>query len=206
MKQMSRRVPEEIAAGSDEVEEAVKRLSRPQLLRLENYAKKRIRGLGRANEGRDHNDLMQEAITRTLTGQRHWNKSVTFVVHLFGVIQSISNHWGEQFDPESAQLESEITRTSPEGKDSFHLHDAPSTLPNAEHVLSAKQEIERIESLFAKDQKALDVIGGWRSEMTGPEIQEVLEISKTEYETIARKIRRNVQPLRAQTTEQNKNG
>lgn len=206
MKQMSRRVPEEIAAGLHEVEEAIRCLSRPQLLRLENYAKKRIRGLGRANEGRDHNDLMQEAITRTVSGQRRWNKSVTFEQHLFGVIRSTSTHWGEQFDPESAQLESEITLTSPEGKDSFHLHDVPSTLPNVEQALSAKQEIEGIESLFAKDRKALDVIGGWRAGMTGPEIQEALEISKIEYETIARKIRRNVQSLRMQTTEQNNNG
>ena len=45
--------------------------------------------------------------------------------------------------------------------------------------MAAKQEVEAIEQLLADDPLALDIIGGWRAEMTGPEIQEALGLTKT---------------------------
>jgi DNA-directed RNA polymerase specialized sigma24 family protein len=194
MKQMSRRVPEEIAADTEEINEAIRSLTRAELLKLERYAKWRIRGIGRASEGRNHEDLMQDAVTQTLSGQRSWNKSVSFVQYLIGVIRSISSHWKEQFDPDSALLESEAVYASPEGKEKNLFLDAPSTAPDAERLIMARQEIKQIEILFSDDHQALEVITGWRLEMSGPEIQKELGISQKEHETIARRIRRNVRP------------
>jgi DNA-directed RNA polymerase specialized sigma24 family protein len=194
MKQMSRRVPEEIAADTEEINEAIRSLTREELLKLEKYAKWRIKGIGRASEGRNREDLMQDAVTQTLSGQRSWNKSVSFVQYLIGVMRSISSHWKEQFDPNSALLESEAIYSSPEGKEKNPFLDAPSTAPDAERLIMAKQEIEQIEILFSDDHQALEVIAGWRLEMSGPEIQKELDISQKEYETIARRIRRNVSP------------
>jgi DNA-directed RNA polymerase specialized sigma24 family protein len=157
MKQISRRVPEDKTAGPDEISEVIESLTAEQLLKLEKFARWRIRGLGRANDGRDHEDLMQEAITSTLAGHRRWNKSVSFEQHLIGAMRSISTHWGEQFDPDSARLESEVLRISVEGKESNPLLNAPSTLPDVERVLSARQAIEEIESHFVDDREMLDV-------------------------------------------------
>jgi DNA-directed RNA polymerase specialized sigma24 family protein len=206
MKQISRRVPEELAAGPDEISEAIESLTDVQLLKLEKYARWRIRGLGQANDGRDYEDLMQEAITSTLTGPRQWNKSVSFERHFIGAMRSISSHWREQFDPDSPQLESEVIRISQEGKETNLFLNALSTDPPAERALIARQDIEEIEKHFVEDREALDVIGGWRSEMTGPEIQEVLGISKTAYETIARRVRRNAPVILGQKTETKQRG
>jgi hypothetical protein len=137
---------------------------------------------------------MQDAVTQTLSGQRSWNKSVSFVQYLIGVIRSISSHWKEQFDPDSALLESEAVYASPEGKEKNLFLDAPSTAPDAERLIMARQEIKQIEILFSDDHQALEVITGWRLEMSGPEIQKELGISQKEHETIARRIRRNVRP------------
>lgn len=189
----SRRIPDEKAATQDEIRTAINSLTGPELLRLEKFARLRIRGLGRASAGRDWKDLLGEAIKATLAGDRRWNNTVGFVQHLLGAMRSISTGWKKKFDPDEAHLESELIRPHPEGGESRILDDARSTNPDAERILMAKQEVEKIQQLFADDALALDIIGGWRSEMTGPEIKEALGISQREYETAVRRIRRRIQ-------------
>lgn len=194
-KKPSRRIPEEQAATPEEIREAIDVLRPAELLRLKKFAYFRVLGLGRASKGRNHEDLLEEAVTATLTGSRGWNKSVSFVQHLLGAIRSIASHWGEEFDPGEALLEAEVTSTTPEGEEYSPLLNAPSTSPDGERVLVAKQEVEAIERLFAEDPQVLEIIGGLRAEMTGPEIQEALSLSKTEYETARRRMRRGIQRI-----------
>jgi len=190
----SRRVPEEKAASQDEIRTAIHSLTKAELLRLEKFARWRIRGLGRARGGRDWEDLLGEALTATLDDDhRRWNKSVSFVQHLLGAVRSISDAWKKKFDPDEAHLESEITRASSEREAPSLLSEVPSTTPDPERILTAKQEVEDIEQLFEEDSLVLDVIGGLRSEMTGPDIQKALGISQTEYETHVRRMRRKIQ-------------
>ena len=85
--------------------------------RLEKYARYRIRGLGRKATGRDHEDLLGEAVQDTLDlEKRKWNKRVSFAQHLMGAMRSISSHWREQFDTREPLLESEVFRTTEEGE------------------------------------------------------------------------------------------
>ena len=113
MKRAGGSKPRPPASGSaiatvDEVQAAVEGLSAANLLRLEKFARWRVRGLGRRAGGRDHRDLLQEAMTSTLAGDRNWNKAaVHFVGHLLGAMRSISTHWGEQADPEDVLLEAD---------------------------------------------------------------------------------------------------
>src|SRR5262245_846965 len=53
-----RRVPEERAATPAEVRAAVEALTEADIVRLEKFARYRIRGLGRMAGGRDHEDLL----------------------------------------------------------------------------------------------------------------------------------------------------
>ena len=193
-KKPSRRVPEEKAASHDEILTAIQSLTKADQLRLEKFARWRIRGLGRAKAGRDWEDLLEEALTATLDDDhRRWNKSVSFVQHLLGAMRSISDAWKKKFDPGEAYLESEITRASFEREAPSVLSEVPSTIPDAERILAAKQEVEDIKRLFVEDPLVLDIIGGLRSEMPGPKIQEALGISQTEYETGVRRMRRKIQ-------------
>lgn len=195
-KKPSRRVPEEKAASQEEIVAAIQCLSEADNIRLEKFGRFRIRGLGRASAGRDWRDLLGEALTATLDiNRRRWNKSVTFVQHLLGAMRSISTSWKNSFDPDEAHLESDLIRTDSEGNESSVFAGIRSTDPDGERIVTAKQEVEEIERLFQDDSIALDIIGGWRSEMTGPDIQEALGISQTEYETRVRRMRR---VLRAQ--------
>ena len=191
-----RRIPEEKAATPDEVRTAIADLTTPNLLRLKKFASFRIRGLGRKACGRDGNDLRQEAVVDTLSGNRHWNKeAVDFVGHLLGAMRSISTHWGEQFDPDEARLESEVTRIAPQGKIRNPIDGIASATIAGERIISAKEEIEEIERIFAEDAVVSLIIEGLREGMTGPEIQDALGISQKEYDAAMKRMRRKVRGI-----------
>src|SRR5260370_25708662 len=89
-----------LAATPDEVRSAVEALTKPQLAKLSLYARARIAALWRRAEGRDQDDLLQEALAATLCGKRHWDKSrVDFVGHLIGAMRSTARAWAEKIYP-----------------------------------------------------------------------------------------------------------
>lgn len=181
------------AATREEIVAAIEALTRQEHLRLEQYAHWRIRGLGRAAQGRDWEDLLREAISATYEGNRKWNKeSVDFSRHLIGVVRSISSHWRDQFDPNVAFLESEVIRVSPEGKAFNPMLETASSTADPERAFEAKDEVKRIESIASQNPLAWLIFDGLRDGMTGPEIREALEVSQKDYETAYKWLRRNV--------------
>lgn len=199
LEQRPRRIPDERAATPDEVRAAIDSLSEADHVRLEKFARYRIRGLGRRARGRNHEDLLSEAITDTLDPEkRRWNKEVSFVRHLIGVMRSISSHWREQFDADEACLESELVRTSEQGELLNPLDLIGSEAPGAERIFEAKRQLEEIEKAVAGDRIVRDILGGMRAEMSPSEIREVLGLTPTEYETAMKRFRRHVRPTAAQ--------
>jgi CheY-like chemotaxis protein len=85
-----------------EVERAINALTSADSLRLEQFAKSLIRVPGRSAGGRDWEDLLAEALYRSLIGAgdpqngRHWNRKVPFVQHLAGAMRSIASVWKHQ--------------------------------------------------------------------------------------------------------------
>jgi hypothetical protein len=192
----SRRVPEESAATKEEIVAAYEALTRSELLRLERYAKWRIRGLGRRSLGRDWEDLLGEAISATYEDVRRWNKeSVDFPRHLIGAMRSISSRWRKEFEPDEAVLESDVLRVSPDGTTSNPLFDAQSSALDPEDGLEQKEEVELIEQLVGQKPLAWLIMEGRRDGMTGPQIRETLEISQKDYETAVKWLRRNLKAI-----------
>lgn len=189
----SRRVPPEKAATLNEILMAIELLSEIQFVRLEKYAAFKIKGLGRTALGRDAKDLLQQAITDTLDEDiRRWNKSVDFERHLKGAIRSIASKWRNQSDEDEQEvrLESEILRTNSDGQLDNPMLAARSTDPSPERQLDVRQQLEGLRQLLDGDVVALDVFDGLRGRMTGPEIQEALGLTQTQYETVMRRIYR----------------
>lgn len=104
-----------MAASAQDVYRAIESLTPGELLKIREFAVWRVKGLGRKSNGRDHEDLMQEAVTRTVAGDRHWNEgSVSFVVHLLGAMRSISTHWAAQASEDIPVSASELDRAAPD--------------------------------------------------------------------------------------------
>lgn len=192
-KATSRRVPKENAASPQEIEAAVVALTSKELSRLKQYARWRIRGLGRKASGRNYEDLLQEAITATLADDRRWNKeSASFFNYLIGAIRSISHSWGKQFDPAEASLESELIRSTPEGKEKNPLLNATLPAQDGRWIAEANDSLVHVERLVAKRPLTARILNCMREKMGGPEIQKELNISQKEYETEMRWLRRKV--------------
>ena len=84
--------------------------------RLKQIATNRIFRIGRrAANGRTDEDLLHEALVRTLNGSRQWySENLEFVPYLVGVIWSIASEWAGHHkrkanSPEYAVLEAQIS-------------------------------------------------------------------------------------------------
>jgi len=198
---MAKRIPTENAATADEVNAAIEALPKADLSRLKQYAEFRVQPMRLHNPTYTADDLLQEAIVRTLDDRRRWNpKAVDFARHLHETIHSISSHAAGKAKDGLIVPATALTRESLEGEQHPNPYDqAESPLPDPEHILttkqtndSAKEAIERIERVLDGDEVALLLIEGMREEMNGPEIRDALGLSQKEYETAMRRLRRTV--------------
>jgi hypothetical protein len=94
------------------IRNAIETMPAAQLLRLQKFATWRMRSLGDRTAGRGPEDLLSEAITVTLTGQRVWKEGIDFCTHLMGAMRSISSSWREQLAHESRAVASRGTGIS----------------------------------------------------------------------------------------------
>ncbi len=189
----SRRVPEKKAATEEEIEAAIEDLTDEELLRLRQYARSRINALKRRALGRDDADLLQQAITDTLSGERRWNKeAVDFSGHLTGAMRSIAWKWRKQFNADEPYLESEVVRTTPEGKETNPMLNATSPALDARRVEAARAELEHVEKLVSVREVAALLVAGMCDKMTGHEIKEEFDISQKQLETEMRWVRRTL--------------
>jgi len=181
-----------------EVDRAIKGLTSSELLQLQLFAKFRIRGLGRAARGRDWEDLLEEALYRTLIGAedtqngRHWNRRVSFVQHLKGAILSIASVWKRQFKEESTYLMSELLFHDAEGQDYSLIDNVASSSSPADQRLIEKNEEDRVLGLFNDDSEALQLLRGLMDGLRKTEIMSRYGLEEKEYAAALRRIRLKV--------------
>ena len=166
--------------------EAVLALTPVELLKLKRYARWRTRLVARKARGRDEKDLLGEAVTATVSGKRVWRKEIGLCSHLLGAMRSISSSWCETEGEE--YLESELVR--PENETS-PLDQAVTSI-DPERILRAKERLEQIRRLFAKDEPASQVIELMALGHTAKEIQSLLGMSEQDCGAAAKRIRRKL--------------
>lgn len=178
-----------------EIDRAIKALSPSQLLRLQKFAKFRIRGLGRAASGRDWEDLLGEALHRTLMGTkdtrngRHWNRKVPFVQHLAGAMSSIASLWKRQFKEKNTFLISELSVHDPEGKEYSPFEDVPSGYTAADDRLIKRSDEDRVFSMLQDSPDASQVFRGLADGLKKNEIIARYGLDEKRYVAAVRRIR-----------------
>jgi RNA polymerase sigma-70 factor (ECF subfamily) len=142
------------------------------LLRLKVIARLHARGLPPAIAW---TDLLQEAFARVLDGSRQQPDGVSIVPFLAGVMRSIkADHW-RRARREARQLPKLLT-------------DTPTA--NPESGLIAFQELTAIDLLFADDIQARGIIAGLAEGHSAEEICSRHNLSKTDYDSTRKRIRR----------------
>lgn len=164
---------------------ALELVSKLDLLRIKAVARLYARGL--RPEG-VWEDMLQEALTRILTGSRPQPEGVPIVAFVAGILRSLrADHWRR------AKRES--------GDDQLHIdHRRDETLgveltdptPGPERALIARQQITAIELLFVDDPVALIIIDGLCEGLTAEQIRASRGLSRTAYDSARRRMRRVV--------------
>jgi DNA-directed RNA polymerase specialized sigma24 family protein len=175
------------AATPDDIAAAVEALTAEDTLRLDRYARFRIRRIGRAADTRDHDDLLADALRKTLDGDRSWNKDVTFLAHLFGAMWSISSHWAETFAAEQRSGRAQISDRKDARTELAGVVDEV-----AERNAAAQETLDQVRALFADDALASNIVAGWEDGLDAAEIRELLGVDKTTFESKVRAIRREL--------------
>lgn len=166
------------AHGSrSDILEALESLSAKELVGLERFARLRSVGLREI----DWEDLLHEAIERTLSGSRKWPISVPFPVFLHETIRSLaSTHL------KSGYFKLSVSTEENSGEDIF----ADRFDPEAE--VSARQSIRKIEALFADDPPALSILRGLSEGLSPAAVQQEAVLTQRQYATAQRRIRRTL--------------
>jgi DNA-directed RNA polymerase specialized sigma24 family protein len=174
-------------ATDADVEAAIAALSTADLLRLQSIADRRARALMRFGLGWTGADLLQEALTRAVAGQKRWPKSVKFVTYL---IQSMRNIAGHSRDAAGEEL----TGLGAPGEGE-HVRDgaiAASSVHDIERQAAAHECLRKINDIFGDDVEVQLVLDGLAETMSGPQIQQALNITPTDYNTIMKRLRRGI--------------
>jgi DNA-directed RNA polymerase specialized sigma24 family protein len=132
-------------------------------------------------------DLLQEAFARVLDGSRAIPPGVPTVAFLAGVMRSIkAEHWRRRRRATDQQpvLANEYQVVAAE------TAEACDPQPDPERWLIASQQLEAVGMLFAHDPVALQIIAGLGDGFTAEEIRRALGMSKTDYDSARRRMRR----------------
>jgi DNA-directed RNA polymerase specialized sigma24 family protein len=162
---------------------ALEMVSRMDLLRLKTIARIYARGL--SPEG-VWEDMLQEAITRVITGSRRRPEDVPMVAFVAGILRSLRADYWRRARRESRDGRLRIDH---ESDDSLDLVDPT---PGPECALDARQQLTLIKLLFADDPAALKVIDGFCDGLSAEQIRLSTGLSRTDYDSTRRRMRRTV--------------
>jgi len=119
----------------------------------------------------DHDDLLHEAIARTLEGSRKWPIGVPFVAFICGVMRGIAWDW------RNTAVAAEVEELAAGGEGS----------------VSAGIDAKKLIALFADDPIAQQLVIGMMEGARGEELWESTGIKKVDYESKRKKIRRRIE-------------
>jgi hypothetical protein len=120
----------------------------------------------------DYDDLLHEAITRTLEGSRKWPVDVPFVAFICGVMRGIAWDWRN----------TGVTEADPE-----------ELTTGDESSASAAIDAKKLIALFADDPVAQQIVIGLMEGARGEDLWESTGLTKVDYESKRKKIRRRIE-------------
>jgi hypothetical protein len=157
----------------EELEAAVLGLSDVDIRRVASIAKTYT-----GNHDMEADDMVNEAVLRTLSGERKaCPRDLPIVNFLAGAIRSIANGEREKKDPARELRDIELDQ----------LHESDS---NPENMMLEKQLFEELEVIFEEDEEILLLILYLQDGASPSEIQENEGWTETQYNSIRRRMRR----------------
>ncbi len=174
-----------IHATAAEVTAALVALSEVDLVRLKQIAQIRSVGLGPVM----WEDLVNEAVVRTLSGSRRWPRYVPFIAFLAQTIRSITSEEWQRLKYEQTTVEADL---GPGEDDDQSIADLAVEHIPPERDLIAGKTLNVIELLFHDDQEAIEILHGFAQGAAPEQIQASVSLTPTQYASAQRRIRRRL--------------
>jgi DNA-directed RNA polymerase specialized sigma24 family protein len=168
-----------------EVKAAFVGLSGEELVKLKQVARLRSHGLPTST----WEDLLQEALYRALTGTRQWPTSVPFLAFLAQTMRSLASD--ERRRAQDVEMVTESDIGNAEGS-ANRLDDLAITSVTPELLATARSALLEIQSLFAHDPDAMEVLKGLALGALPAEIQASSGMTSVQYSTAQRRIQRTL--------------
>lgn len=173
-------------AAREAVNEAVQNLQEADFAKLSMIARYFVRSRYLQSALVDPDDLLHDAIVKTLDGRRRWKRGVSIIKHLDRVMESDSGHVAEQ---RASHGTVQLSETEAE----------PAALePSPEARLQDRETLDAVTALFADDSVALQLIRLKSDGISASEIRCRLGMSKKQYATVTKRIRRRLAAYQAE--------
>lgn len=165
---------------------ALKLITRMDFLRLKSIARVHARGLP---PDVTWDDLLQEAFTRVIGGTRRKPAGLSMVAFLAGIMRSLRSAHAQR--ARGGPASTQTLRIDHEHDLSPHaaLRDPGADL---ERSLIAREQLDSIERLFANDSVVREIIAGLAQGGSPTQIRSALKLSKTDYDTARKRLRRTL--------------
>ncbi len=186
-----------------EVERAILELGRADGVRLHTAAVALIRGFHVDPVPHDHEDLLAEAVTRTLAGERGWRRGVDFVHHLIQVMRSIASDWRRRLvrraeagagERREAELLGSVKKGEADPPDPYGHPVARERGREAAMIAAAR--VEEVKRLFDDDPEITQVIACLELDMNGRQMREHTGMSQRQLVTATQRMRRRLRRWR----------
>jgi RNA polymerase sigma-70 factor (ECF subfamily) len=163
---------------------ALELVTEMDLLRLKAIARLHARGLP---PDVSWDDLLQEAITRVLTGKRVQPDGVALVAFLGGVMRSLR---ADHIRRARHGVSREDARWLDQPREDVFELELLDPTADPERALIAAEELDKIRRLFADDPVALLIIDGLAEGLAAEQIRARHGLSRTEYDSARKRMRR----------------
>lgn len=185
---------EENLAYLNKIQEEYDGLSKVQKFLLCKFAEQKVAAFGLFTEGHTGQDLLREALTRIFQGKRKWPERVDFYKMLFETIRSTADNWRKRARRRPMFTESTLKSADSDEPPGYPPEGPPDCDEPA--VKAAKERVAEIRALLSDDQEVIQVLDLKLQNLTGPEIQERLNLTNTQYESIMKRFLRKARKLR----------
>ncbi len=166
----------DLVATAEETAAVISSLQKVDWAKLQLIARSFFKIRSLSHTWAEPEDLLQEAIIKTLGGERKWRKSrVSIIRHLERTMESISGHIAEHRATSSEKLS--LIRPS-------------SGPPSPEKVLQDKTSLQNIRETLGEDAEAFEVLFLRAEGRSSAEIRTLLCIGPKEYDAIRKRIDR----------------
>ncbi|HEY1757714.1 MAG TPA: hypothetical protein VGG72_20245 [Bryobacteraceae bacterium] len=166
---------------------AIERLTDQELLKLRRFATLRLSALGSARNGRQWNDVLQDAILSVASGHRQWPEKIDLFTLLVGTVRSLTDARSGRGRDSAKSL-----------GDLPEVNFATSADSSPESRAIFKERLDMLLGTFANDSCAHLILEGWLIGLSGPEIRQAYELSARDFGAAAKRISRKIERMQSE--------